>query len=92
MRPGGRLWAVLYRISVPWKEVAGGNIKSYIYFLYVLINSLLFHVAQAQFGLPGQGCESFQTRRGVPKALLAARFEEVSFPAGAQFVVNARAR
>ena len=91
LTPGGRLWAVLHPISVPWQEARRGNIKSYLYFSYVLMNSLLFHFAQRQVGFRGHGCESFQTRHGMQKALAAAGFDEISFQTGMPFVVNARA-
>jgi ubiquinone/menaquinone biosynthesis C-methylase UbiE len=92
LRSGGRLWAVLHPISVPWREAVGGNIKSYIYFIYVLLNGLLFHFGQVQVGFLGQGYESFQTRRGMQRALVSTLFEEISFRTGTPFVVNARRR
>jgi ubiquinone/menaquinone biosynthesis C-methylase UbiE len=91
LTPGGGLWAVLHPISVPWSEARRGNFNSYLYFSYVLLNSLLFHFAQRQIRLAQRGCESFQTCYGMRKALSAAGFDEICFQTGMPFVVTARA-
>jgi len=91
LRPGGKLWAVLHPLSIPWKEATSGNFNSYLYFLYVLANGMLFHFSRRQIEFPRHGCESFQTRRGMRTALRAGGFGEIAFPIGPQFVVTATA-
>lgn len=87
----GSLWAVLHPLDIPLKEARGGNVNSYLYFTAVLLNSLLFHFAQVQLRVPGKGFETFQTRRGMRKALVRAGFGDVSMTSGAPFVLTARA-
>jgi len=43
LTPEGRLWMVLHPFSVPWGEAKAASFKGRVYFLYVVLNSLLFH-------------------------------------------------
>jgi ubiquinone/menaquinone biosynthesis C-methylase UbiE len=89
---GGCLWAVLHPVSVPWKEARSGNLNSYLYFLFVLVNSLLFHICQRHFCFPGKGYETFQCRSSFAKALRRCGFEAIVISGDAPFVVTASAR
>lgn len=90
LTPGGLLWAVLHPFGLSWKQALKSGFRGKMLFGYILMNSLLFHWCQRQFSIAGR-CESFQTRRGVRKALEACGFGEIAFDTSAhQFVVTAR--
>jgi len=89
LRPGGTLWMTLCLFSVPWKQAQRANWKGRIYFLYIVLNSLHFHFFQNQFSFFGRR-ESFQTARGITRALRRHGFDRVTIQRGAHFVVTAR--
>jgi len=78
LRPGGRLWITLHDISIPLAAAKRGNLNSWIFFGYIVVNSLLFHFCQRLFHLPGKGYESFQTNYGMKRALQKLGFEDIS--------------
>jgi SAM-dependent methyltransferase len=78
LRPGGTLWMTLHEFSIPLQQAKRGGLKAWIFFGYVLVNSLLFHCCQRLFALPGRGYESFQTNYGIRRALEKCGFEGVS--------------
>jgi ubiquinone/menaquinone biosynthesis C-methylase UbiE len=90
LKKGGAIWMVLHPFSVPWKQVKRSNFKGKIFFAYVLLNSMAFDLLQGQFPFLGR-YESFQTERGITKALGKNGFGEVSITRGRHFVVTARA-
>jgi ubiquinone/menaquinone biosynthesis C-methylase UbiE len=91
LRPGGAVWMALHPISLPWKAAKAGNFKSKLFFAYVCLNGILFHLCQRQFPLRGR-YESFQTEGGMTRALRRAGFVDVSIPRGAHLLVTATAR
>lgn len=89
LKPGGLLWMTLHSFSIPWGAAKKANFNGRIFFLYILLNSFLFHVAQRQIRFPWGGYESFQTEKGIKRALRRAGFQEISVAIGRHFVVNA---
>jgi SAM-dependent methyltransferase len=91
LRPGGTLWMTLHEFSIPWNQARSGGFKAWIFFGYVLVNSLLFHFCQKLFALPGKGYESFQTSRSIRRALEKCGFEGISIERKPpQFLVRTR--
>jgi ubiquinone/menaquinone biosynthesis C-methylase UbiE len=91
LRPGGRLWAALHPFQVPWEKVKRANWKGRVYFAYVMINSALFHWVQREISFPGGMRETFQTERGIRRALRTAGFSRVvrEVRGGLKFAVTA---
>jgi hypothetical protein len=90
LKPGGVLWSVLHPFRLTWAQVKSGGFKRKLLFAYILANSLLFHGLQKQFVFAGR-CESFQTRRGIRKALENCGLEDIHIElSGQQFLVTAR--
>jgi ubiquinone/menaquinone biosynthesis C-methylase UbiE len=74
---GGRIWLTLHPFAIPWSQVKRSNYRGKIYFLYVLLNSFWFHLFQRQFSIFGRKYESFQTVRGMKRALAKSGFQDV---------------
>jgi ubiquinone/menaquinone biosynthesis C-methylase UbiE len=91
LRNGGRVWLTLHSFSIPCRQAMAVNYKAWILFGYVVINSALFHLIQRQFPLRGK-YESFQTERGIARALAQHGFEDVSIKRGTHFLVTAAKR
>lgn len=92
LNDGGALWITLHPFAFSWKQAKSGSYKGWVLFLYVLVNSLLFHFGQKQFSFRGK-FESFQTDRGIKRALKKNGFKCVSITRGRHFLVTAtRAR
>lgn len=91
LRSGGSVWMTLHPPAVPWRQAMASNWKGKILFGYILLNSALFHLVQRQFPFHGR-YESFQTDRGIRRALGQAGFEEISIKRNAHYVVTARVR
>ena len=90
LKPSGFLWSVLHPFRLTWKQVRDAGYKRKLLFAYILANSLLFHGLQKQFVFAGR-CESFQTRRGIRKALEHCGLKDVHIELhGKQFLVTAR--
>lgn len=90
LRKGGETWMTLHPFSMAWEHAQGHNWKGWIFFGYVLINSLLFHWFQRQFSIMGW-CESFQTERGIYRALQKQGFENISIKKSRfRFIVTAQ--
>jgi SAM-dependent methyltransferase len=98
LKAGGELWLVLHPLSAVMSALASNvsrlKLKGAIYQLYVLANGLALHLLSKQFDFPLKGgrCESFQTVRGIRRALQAAGFEGVEIRRDNFFVVTARKR
>lgn len=88
---GGELWMTLHPFSVPWRQVKSSNYKGWIFFAYIVLNSICFHLTQKQFPFLGR-YESFQTERGISQALIKNGFEGISMRPGRHFLVTARSR
>ena len=89
LKPGGRLWITLHSWRVPWEMARAGNWKAKLFLSYIVLNSVLFHLTQRQFGVFGRR-ESFQTRSGMLKALRQAGFEDIVVTQGNHFLIEAR--
>lgn len=98
LKPRGQVWFLLHSISMALRGVARSlrrrNAKNLIYQHYVIANGLLFHFTGRQFHFPfnPDKCESFQTRRGIVRAMLAAGFEDVRAECDRFFIVTASKR
>jgi ubiquinone/menaquinone biosynthesis C-methylase UbiE len=83
LQPGGFVWFTLHPFRLTrrwfWKDLRLGNWRGVIYQFYVMGNGLLFHFTGKQFRYPlkRQRCESFQTARGMQRALQQAGFEQI---------------
>ena len=77
LRPGGRMWATLHPIGIPYEQAGLSNFKGKLLFLYVAVNGILLHLGLPQLSLFGSS-ESFQTCRGMRLALEASGFEGIS--------------
>ena len=82
---------VLHPFSIPWTQAKGSNYKGRIFFGYILLNSILFHFVQKQFSFLGR-YESFQTVKGISRALRRSGFGDITIERREHFVVTARAR
>jgi ubiquinone/menaquinone biosynthesis C-methylase UbiE len=85
---GGTLWITFCPFSKLWKPWSV-NYKGWIFYGYVMLNSLLFHVVQKQFSFFGK-YESFQTERGVFRALRQTGFGDISIKRKNHFLATAR--
>jgi ubiquinone/menaquinone biosynthesis C-methylase UbiE len=74
----GFLWMTLHPLSLPWHTALRANWKGKIHFAYVVVNGICFNLFQRQFPYPlGMGHETFQTERGMRRALKKAGFQDV---------------
>jgi len=95
LKPGGQVWFAMHPISMPFRDVARSlkerNGKNLAHQLYVIVNGLLFHFTGRQFRSPFNRakCESFQTARGIVRAMRAAGFDQVRVERGRFLVVTA---
>lgn len=90
LRPNGFVWMTLQPFGVPWRLTKVLSVKRWIFFVYIVVNSLTFHLFGLIFRFPGRGYESFQTQRGIRRALLRTGFSDVTVSQGQHFVVSAR--
>lgn len=88
LAPGGNVWLALHshrrlrrRIL---KAMRKGDIKDMVYCMSVASNSLLFHICGFQFS-----GETFQTERGLRRALTRAGFRSIAFSHGTFFIATA---
>jgi len=89
LKPNGKVWMTLHPFGVTWKQAKTSNYKGKIYFAYILLNSLLFHLFQWQFSFLGRKYESFQTERGIRRALERNGFDNVQIERTRHFLVTA---
>ena len=91
---GGEVWLVLHSFSFCWRQLGSGlNYKRWVFFPYVLLNSIIFHFTQMLFPYRRGKYESFQTERGITRALVKNGFELISCRGtGTSFLVTAKAR
>jgi predicted methyltransferase len=80
----------LQPLGVPWRLTKVASVKRWIFFLYILANSSLFHLFGRLFQFPGRGYESFQTQFGIRQALRRTGFSDVMIAKRHHFVVTAR--
>lgn len=89
LRSGGRLWMTLHSFAVPWASAKQSNWKGKVFFGYIVLNSCLLHLFGLEVSFFGR-FESFQTKRGVSRALRRAHFRDTAIERGRHFVVTAR--
>jgi ubiquinone/menaquinone biosynthesis C-methylase UbiE len=89
LRPGGKIWMTLHPLSLVWNQAKRGNYKGWIFFLYILLNSAMFHFTGKQCPFVGR-FESFQTEYGMLKALKKSGFDDIHVDRGQHFVITAR--
>ena len=94
LKPGGRVWITLYPMS--WilcragESLKAGNLKNFAFQFYVMTNGAFFHFTGRQFRFPfNRRCESFQTVKGVIRAMKEAGFENVRAEQNRFFIVTA---
>ena len=91
LKPGGGFWATVHTPAMRWKRAKAAGIKGKCFFVYITLNSVLFHWVQRQFSVFGR-YESFQTERGMRRALERIGFGDIEMnKRGEFFVVTARA-
>jgi len=93
LKTGGKLWATLRPLSRSVKDVvlnvARLNVRQATYAAYVLANGIAYSTTGTQFPLPTGRYASFQTSRGVTRALLSQGFRDIEITRGRFFVVSA---
>ena len=95
---GGDLWLVLHPFSMTLREL-GSNLarfqpKSALYRTWVLLNGLSLHFLHRQWRWPSNhaGSETWQTNKGITRALQAAGFDHIQITRNNHFVVTATKR
>jgi len=90
LRPGGELTITLHSGSFAWQELrrAWPHPKRTAFRIFVLANGVWLHLTGRTLRL-GRQRESFQTVRGISKALRKAGFIQLEFPQSARFIVTA---
>ncbi|MEX2299980.1 MAG: class I SAM-dependent methyltransferase [Bryobacterales bacterium] len=90
LKPDGGLWMTVHSPSMRWKRAKEGTWKAKCFFVYVAVNSLLFHFTQRQFSFFGR-YDSFQTEKGITRALEELGFGGIEIVKnGELFLVTAR--
>ncbi len=95
LKPGGYVWFALHPFAmlkgIAIGAIRSGNLKSFVFAIYILINGICFHLTGKQFHFPlkRNRCESFQTIGGMTRAMHVAGFEQVRAERGHFFVVTA---
>ena len=92
LKTGGRVWLILHPFAISWKQAKTSNYKGKVFFAYILLNSLMFHLFQREFSFLGKRYETFQTERGIGRALVQNGFNDVQIKRERHFLVTARAR
>ena len=95
LSPDGDLWLLLHPWRMTAREFGGAlrrlRLRSALHRAYVTANSLLFHLTGTEVPWPPTGSfESFQTERGVRRALALAGFRDIGFDRTRAFVATAR--
>jgi ubiquinone/menaquinone biosynthesis C-methylase UbiE len=90
LRRGGEVWMTLHPFSIPFQAARKGNFHGWIFFGYIVANSLLFHFTRRQFAFLGK-YESFQTETGILRALQANGFGDIAVSRDRHFLVQATA-
>jgi ubiquinone/menaquinone biosynthesis C-methylase UbiE len=85
LRPGGQVWMTLHPFVMTGMriltDVKTGRIQDAVYQGYVIVNGLMLEYTGRQFRFPlnRRRVESFQTVRGITRALLRGGFTDVRF-------------
>jgi ubiquinone/menaquinone biosynthesis C-methylase UbiE len=93
LKPGGDLWLMLHPLSFDIKLLQDAardlQFKQVVGRGYVLVNGLLFNSLGWQLSLFGH-CETFQTPKGIRRALERAGFKAIVIGEGRHLTVSAR--
>ena len=95
-KPGAYVWFSLVRFSDAIRQTTAAlkalKPKNVLYRSYVLVNGIWFHATAKQFRFPLRRarCESFQTTRGMMKAMSMIGFQDIRVEREQFFVVTAR--
>jgi len=98
VRRGGEVWLAFHRFSYVRSELRQSlrarNLARTVFLAYVTVNGLVFHLMGRTFRFPlnPRYQESFQTERGVRRALARAGFGDIKVVAGAPLIATARRR
>ena len=98
VRRGGEVWLAFHRFSYVRSELRKSlqarNLARTVFLAYVTVNGLVFHLLGRTFPFPlnRRYRESFQTERGVRRALARAGFDDVRVVPGAPLIATARRR
>lgn len=90
LKPNGTVWMTLHPWSLCLSQARRANWKERLFFAYVAVNGVCFHMLQEQFSLFGRQ-ETFQTEWGIRRALDKAGFRDVEIDRRRRFLVTARA-
>jgi SAM-dependent methyltransferase len=91
LAPGGVFWATLHPFSLCWRQARKtATLRGWLYLAYIVANSLWLHFVGAEFAALGR-CETFQTCRGIARALDRAGFSDIRVVRGRHLVVTATA-
>lgn len=96
VKPGGFVWFTLHPLAMLHARLFTAlrtlHVKDFVYSLYVLVNSLGWHLTGQQFRYPlnRQRCESVQTIGGIRRAMKHVGFTQVQTEYGRFFIVTAR--
>jgi len=92
---GGDLWLVLHPFSMTVRELATNvahlQLKAGLYRTWVLVNGFTLHVLGRQWRWPSQsgGYETWQTAKGMTRALRRAGFDQIQITRENHFIVTA---
>lgn len=92
LRPGGILWVTMHPLWMLSWGAALSSPKKLAFEVYRLVNTSWFTICGRVFRYPlrRQRLESYQTERGMRRALGVAGFEEIVFQDEGHFLVTAR--
>ena len=88
LKPGGKVWLMMHSLSLCVKLAMRGNAKSKLIFFYILANGAALHWFGRQFHV-GRFQETFQTSRGMRRALERAGFSNIAIARDRAFIVTA---
>lgn len=94
-KPGGHVWLSLVDAGVAWRELGAAigrrSPRQIAFRAYALLNGALFDLTGTQFRYPlkRSRCESFQTARGMLRAMRRAGFVGVRAERGRTLVITA---
>ena len=91
LRDDGQIWITLHPFALVWEQAKHANHKGWLFFLYVIANGICFRVLQKQFRWFGRN-ESFQTEKGIMRALQNNRFGNINIQRNRHFLVTANCK
>ena len=87
LKPGGQVWMTLHPFSIVWDQAKRtANYKGWIFFVYVVLNSLLLRYTQQQFSFRGR-CETFQSVTGMTNLLHNTGFKNIEVRTGPKYLL-----